>query len=905
MFALGQLFPVDDFKLLALILGMPLLGAAVNGIWGQRLGKEAVRLMALAAVGVSFLGALVAFFMLAHAVDATGHTETVDGVASTVHDHVRLAWTAWDWMHTSGGDGGTSVPIPIRFSIDALSGVMMLVVTGVGFLIHLYSSAYMADDKAYWRFFTYLNLFIFSMLVLILGDNLPLLFVGWEGVGLCSYLLIGFWYDKMPNAAAGKKAFLANRVGDFGLICGMFLLAHYCGALDWSGLSNGAEGLLHSGDVNQIHLWPIGGGEFRDFHLGPLPIPMHLFQPKVAFTITGATAVGLALLLGCTGKSAQIPLYIWLPDAMAGPTPVSALIHAATMVTAGIYLICRLSFIFVLSPFVMMMIACIGAATAIFAASIALVQNDIKKVLAYSTVSQLGYMFLGVGVGAFSAGFFHVFTHAFFKACLFLGAGSVIHAMHARVHDDVASQDIRNMGGLRKYMPLTYWTFFVSTLAIAGCPPLSGFFSKDEILYRAYVNQSVQPFGEPLVNRLHMFTPPPWLGPVLYTVGLVTAIMTAFYMFRLTFVTFWGDFRGWTVGRPSLLARQELATGHDDGHAEHEESQAHAHGGDVHAHDDAHGHDAQGAHGGHHDDDNELIETHDDHAHDHHEDLTTPGYPPHESPWPMTVPLIILGTFAALAGFLNAGILHFAPIDHWLEPVFAGSAERSVHLRANAEHLEWPLAACGIAAFLIGSGIAYWVYVLQAGKPAKGWADAAPGLHQILSDKWKVDELYEATVYAGTDALADTAVWVDRSIIDTLLATVSSTLVKVAGVILRLLQTGVVHVYAGAMVVGLAGLALFFVVPHADLSAKDDGGGSYVVSAAPGIGYSYKWDADGNGTWDAQQMGAVDHQTVKVNPGETKTVRLMVTNAFGFSSTTSTTVSRPEATKTLEIGQNP
>ena len=527
-----SLFPANDYALIAAILGLPLLGAFVNGVWGKRLGKPAVKLMALAAVGLSFAASVVAFLALAQ---------------TSEHDkdaHVRLVWTAWEWMHTTGGREGASVPIDVRFSIDQLSGVMMLIVTGVGFLIHLYATTYMEQDAGFARFFAYMNLFIFAMLVLILGDNLPLLFVGWEGVGLCSYLLIGFWYENAANAAAGKKAFIANRIGDFGLICAMFLLVHYTGALDWNGIANGATSLVHPGEQWRVHVWPLGGGQYQGF--------LHFLQPAHPFTISAATAVGLMLLLGCSGKSAQIPLYVWLPDAMAGPTPVSALIHAATMVTAGVYLICRLSFVFVLSPFTMMVIAIVGALTALFAATIALVQNDIKKVLAYSTVSQLGFMFLGVGVGAFVAGFFHVFTHAFFKACLFLCAGSVIHAMHARVHDDDKAQDIRNMGGLRKWMPLTHWSFAAATAAIIGLPLTSGFFSKDEILFRTYIDHTVNPeAGSAMLKRFRVFEPPLWIGHTLYWVAVAAATLTAFYMCRLYFLTFWGEFRGWTIGRPS------------------------------------------------------------------------------------------------------------------------------------------------------------------------------------------------------------------------------------------------------------------------------------------------------------------------------------------------------------------
>src|SRR3984957_13450117 len=304
-----SLFPAHAYALIAVILAMPLLGAFVNGVWGKQLGDAAVRVMALAAVGLSFIAAVASFIALSQLADQNRG------------EHVRLVWNAWEWMHTSGATGA-SVPIDVRFSIDALNGVMMLVITGVGFPIHLYATTYMAGDKGYARFFAYLNLFIFSMLVLVLADNLPVLFVGWEGVGLCSYLLIGFWYENAANAAAGKKAFLANRIGDFGLLCAMFLLAHYTGALDWNGIANGATNLVHPGEAWRVHVWPVGGGHY--------PGLLGFLNPAKPFTISAATAVGLALLLGCTGKSAQIPLYIWLPDAMAGPTPVSALIHAAT-----------------------------------------------------------------------------------------------------------------------------------------------------------------------------------------------------------------------------------------------------------------------------------------------------------------------------------------------------------------------------------------------------------------------------------------------------------------------------------------------------------------------------------------------------------------------------------------------
>jgi NADH-quinone oxidoreductase subunit L len=644
-----SLFPANDFSLIAVVILLPLLGAFVNGVFGKRLGKQAVRLMTLAVTGTSFLAAVITFVALDGAVGASKTTTMVQDHGGAAHEvvkfgHTKLVWTAWEWMRTSGLRDVT-IPIDLKFSVDALSGVMMLVVTGVGFLIHVYATSYMEKDKAYWRFFCYLNLFVFSMLVLILGDNLPVLFIGWEGVGLCSYLLIGFWYDKMPNASAGKKAFIANRIGDFGLLVGMFLLVYYTGALDWTGIANGAQNLASPADAAQVHLWPIGGGQFQDASVGGLRIPLSWLQPNKAWTISGATAVSLALFLGCTGKSAQLPLYTWLPDAMAGPTPVSALIHAATMVTAGIYLICRLSFVFVLSPAVMTIIAFTGALTALYAACLALVQNDIKKVLAYSTVSQLGFMFLGVGVGAFTAGFFHVFTHAFFKACLFLGAGSVIHSMHVRIHDDVKSQDMRNMGGLRKFMPLTFGTFVASTLAIIGFPLTSGFFSKDEILAHALSNTPVNPYADKLVARhIEVWQPPGWMNWVLWGMAVLAATLTAFYMCRAVFMTFFNDFRGWTIGRPSQLLKKAPHPGHAE--AEDEEDDDH--------------HDAH-----------------------HEEDLSTPGPPPAESPRAITIPLIILATAAIVAGLFNPGAFKmfshtfdFLPMDHWLDPVFVEISSR-------------------------------------------------------------------------------------------------------------------------------------------------------------------------------------------------------------------------------------
>ena len=851
-------FPEGDYTLIAIILALPLLGAFVNGVFGRRIGKKAVRMMALTAIGLAFVAAVATFIDLQHLTDAM--KPAGEHGADAEAPHVKLYWLAWEWMQVSGG-GGTKITINLAFSIDALSGVMMLVVTGVGFLIHVYSSSYMADDKAYWRFFCYLNLFIFSMLVLILGDSLPVLFVGWEGVGLCSYLLIGFWYGKMPNATAGKKAFLANRIGDFGLIVAMFLLAVYCGSLDWDGIARNAHALVANNDhPGAVNLWPIGGGRFEDFVIGGIHLPLHRLQPDKPWQITAATAVALMLFLGATGKSAQIPLYVWLPDAMAGPTPVSALIHAATMVTAGIYLICRLSMVFVLSPAAMIVVAFTGALTALLAASIAIVQNDIKKVLAYSTVSQLGYMVLGVGMGAFTAGFFHVFTHAFFKACMFLGAGSVIHAMHARIHDDDRSQDMRNMGGLRQYMPLTFYTFAAATLCIIGFPLTSGFFSKDEILAQTLVSV---PTGLKMNGAVAPWQWPAQAGWILWGIGILTATMTAFYMCRLVFLTFYGDFKGWTIGRPSV------ASHHDDHVHDHVDD------------DDAHG---------------------DDDDHPHHEDLSQPGLPPHESPRPMTIPLIILATLAIFAGMLNptaikvfASGFNFLPLDHWLEPVFAEAAPGIHVLDHDAGHGREIINSIGaFLAFLIGSGASYWVYIVQKGKPAREAMLAVPKLYRLVLDKWRVDELYEKTAINAVDALADTASSVDQGVVDFVLARLTALIVSALGTVLRVLQNGVVHVYAAMMVLGLAAITWFFVEPHADFTVEEKGG-DYTLVAGPGPGYGYRWYPDTSKDPATKEFDANGRIKLHIDDGKSQTVKLEVKNAFGRVSSKDVTIQRPAA----------
>ncbi|HEY6879498.1 MAG TPA: NADH-quinone oxidoreductase subunit L [Polyangiales bacterium] len=549
----------NDLTLLWIVL-FPMLGAVLNGIGGCffKVDRSIVKAIAVGSVALSFACAVYAFISLVGV-----HGEHGDGA---------LTRQVYEWFSVEVYPGKIA-PVNVRFTMDALSGLMTVMVTGIGLLIHIYSLGYMSEEPSLARFLAYLNLFMASMLVLVLASNLPLMFVGWEGVGVCSYLLIGFWFENSDYAAAGKKAFIVNRIGDFGVLLGMFIL-----------------------------LGATGSFEFQEINRQAATLPQTFSSGLLNLPISVATLASLFLVLGCTGKSAQLPLYVWLPDAMAGPTPVSALIHAATMVTSGVYLCCRLSPVFAQSPSAMAVIAVVGTLTALIAASIALVQNQLKKVLAYSTVSQLGFMFAAVGVGAFQAGIFHVFTHAFFKACLFLGAGSVMHAVHA--HGDA---DLGDLGGMKKWMPITNATFGISCLAIAGFPLTSGFFSKDMILHGA-------------LNAGEYFTFAPWLGQAIFAALALAAFGTAFYMFRLYFLTFTGSFRG------------------------------------------GHGH---GDHG------------HDDHGHgDHHGE-------PHESEAPMAIPLVILAAGALAVGFLGMPAWMHLPDfwSEWLHGVVAGipGAEHAHH----------------------------------------------------------------------------------------------------------------------------------------------------------------------------------------------------------------------------------
>jgi NADH-quinone oxidoreductase subunit L len=683
-----------------LIAAAPLAGFAVNALIalatappGRSAPRGLVAAVACLAPAVSFAVAVQVFLQL----------------RGLPEDGRRLTQTLYTWI-ASG-----SLRIDVAFAADTLSSLMLLFVTGVGTLIHVYSVGYMRDDRGFVRYFTYLNLFMFAMLVLVLADNLPLLFVGWEGVGLCSYLLIGYWYEDPAKAAAGKKAFVVNRIGDFGVLLAMFLIF-------WTLQRAGAPSLA-----------------FAD-------VRAHLDD----FAPAAATAVCLLLFLGATGKSAQIPLYVWLPDAMAGPTPVSALIHAATMVTAGVYLVARLGFLFAAAPLAGSIVALVGGLTAVVAATIGVAQNDFKKVLAYSTVSQLGYMFVGVGVGAYAAGIFHVFTHAFFKACLFLGSGAVIHALHDE-------QDIRQMGGLRRVMPITFWTFVVATLALAGVPPLAGFFSKDAILWEA-------------LSRPNPVWP--WLPRLLWVLLVAGAFLTAFYMWRLVSLVFLGSFRGphdklhhaheapfsmamplvvlatgsvlaGLVGVPSFLGGSNrvegwlhpAVTGASWGPAQAAPDAGGDAGEPGAAHQDARSPDA---------------------AHD--------------------------------AAGTHAGT----------EPAHA----------AHSAAAEWAATAAAFAAGLAGLGLGHLLYARRP-ELSTALAQRFAGVRSLLAHKYWVDEIYDATVVRPLHRLSDAVLWraVDVRLIDGLVNLLAG-FTKAFSYVFRFAQSGYVQTYALVLVLGVLVLLL-------------------------------------------------------------------------------------------------
>jgi NADH-quinone oxidoreductase subunit L len=668
------------------IVLVPLIGAAINGLFNRMLPRRVAGLLACATVGVSFALSVKVFLRLL-----------------AMDPHARLVTdTVYSWI----GIGG--LQIDIGFAVDPLNAVMALVVSGVGFLIHIYSLGYMAHDEGFNRFFSYLNLFIFSMMMLVLGENLVMLFVGWEGVGLCSYLLISFWFSDEANAAAGKKAFIVNRVGDFGFLLGMMVI----GATLLPMLEPG-EGLF----------------SFRVLaaHAGDLA--------------PAATLIALLLFVGATGKSAQIPLYIWLPDAMAGPTPVSALIHAATMVTAGVYMIARLNFIYILSDTAMLVVAITGGVTALFAATIALVQNDIKKVLAYSTVSQLGYMVLACGVGAFAAGVFHLMTHAFFKALLFLGSGSVIHAMSDE-------QDMRLMGGLRKKMPLTWPTFMIGTVALAGVFPFAGFFSKDEILWKAFSQGNI------------------WL----WVLGFLGAGLTAFYMMRLVAMTFFGKNRASedvkhhihespaTMTMPLvILAVLSIIGGwvgwpHFMGGANHFETWLEP----VFAHE-------------------MVVDAHDTHLTTGHEEETH-------------------GIKVAAHGD-----------DH------GTAAAHDDHGHADVVKQEWTLASMSLIWALLGLSLGAWVYLKRLDIAGKLHRFAGGVPHRILLNKYYVDEAYDASILKPGFAFSEKFLWktVDTGLIDGLLVNGTAVLVAVFSSMMRLFQNGMVRFYAWVFVAGVAAFMIY------------------------------------------------------------------------------------------------
>ena len=701
----------DEFYFLGLIVLAPLLGAIINGLLGSRLPRKVVDWVACGAMAFSFVFALISLQGLVHHADA----QEADGGFGP-----HLTYTVYQWIFS--GD----LNADIAFLFDPLTAVLVLVITGVGFLIHVYSVGYMADDPDKWRYFTYLNLFAFAMLMLVLGQNMLVTFIGWEGVGLCSYLLIGFWYSDEKKAAAGQKAFIVNRVGDFFFILGMFLIFYTAGTWDYIELH---EMATSTATVAQL-----------------LPI---------------AFPAGLLIFLGCTGKSAQIPLYVWLPDAMAGPTPVSALIHAATMVTAGVFLLCRLNWLITLSPTLMAIIAVTGALTAIVAASIAVVQNDIKRVLAYSTVSQLGFMFMAVGVGAFVAAVFHLMTHAFFKALLFLGAGSVIHGMH---HE----QDIRKMGGLRKLMPWTHATFLAATLAIAGVPLFAGFYSKDLVLWNSLANthvlgvEGVMPLIEGAENSLAALAQyltvdvapvvdeaggeavevVSWALAVnwgVYLVGLLTAGLTAFYMFRLYFMTFHGECRA------------------------DEETKSHI----------------------------------------------------HESPNSMVGPLSVLGVLSVIGGYV--GWPHFLAryfpdgmqpyvlgLEHWLADVFATSDEFRLVGRFGDSPYGPEAIAAGAAILIAGTGIAlaYLMYVKRPELPGV-IHERVTKIHTVLANKYYVDEAYDFLFVRATLWLGKASYWFDRYIIAGLLVGGVAFITQSLGAVLSNLQSGNVQRYATYLTVAL------------------------------------------------------------------------------------------------------
>jgi NADH-quinone oxidoreductase subunit L len=685
-------------NLLSVIIFAPLAGAAINWFIGRRVRDE--RFIGVVACGSVAISAIVAFY-LAFMSGGALRSET------PVLDHI------WTWLQVG------NFHADFALGMDRLSGTYALFVTFVGFLIHVFAVGYMHGEAGFYRFFAFLNLFMFAMLTLVLADNFVLMFVGWEGVGLCSYLLIGYYFDKKEAGDAAKKAFITNRIGDWGFVLGIMLTFFVTGSVSF--FANPA-----AGEAAHTAL-----SFFRNQ-------PVETFTAGAIFA-GGATSIAVLLFIGAAGKSAQIPLYVWLPDAMAGPTPVSALIHAATMVTAGVYMIVRCSEIFVHAPTAMFIVAIIGAATALFAATIGLAQNDIKKVLAYSTISQLGYMFLACGVGAFIPAIFHVITHAFFKALLFLGSGSVIHGMH---HE----QDMRRMGGLKKYMPITFATMVTGWLAISGVPIFAGFFSKDEILWRTW---SAPAFSLPSTG----------FSKFLWAIAALTAFLTAIYMTRMMVMTFWG--------------KERFRETHESKHQEA----------------------------------------------DHHHGPVEP----HESPWLMTVPLIVLAVLSTVGGFIGIPYAFVGKdvnvIEHALEPVVAKAGETAA-APVETHATETPVAEHGAApateaahathsseeltAERILAGVSVLIALLGIGA---GWYmfQKRPLLQmpRLLENKYYVDEAYDAALIRPIEVGSREGLWklLDMGAIDGGLHSIGAA-VQEMGRLARYLQAGFVRGYAAIILFG-------------------------------------------------------------------------------------------------------
>jgi NADH-quinone oxidoreductase subunit L len=697
--------------MLLLIPLLPFVGFLLNASLGRRISKAAAGAVACGAMAASFAVSLAAVWRLV----------ALEPEARVITERV------FNWITS----GDFSVAFALR--LDPLASVMILIVSGIGLLIHVYSTAYMHEeiDSEFARYFSYLNLFAAFMLVLVLGSNFLVLFVGWEGVGLCSYLLVGFWYQKKSATDAGKKAFIVNRIGDVAFVLGMLLIFVRFHTLDFLEIAQS---------------------------IAPL-------APETAFGTM--SVITLLLFIGATGKSAQIPLFVWLPDAMEGPTPVSALIHAATMVTAGVYMIGRNALLFSHAPGTLTIVAIVGTATALMAGTIALVQNDIKRVLAYSTVSQLGYMFLAMGVGAFGAGIFHLYTHAFFKALLFLGSGAVIHALGGE-------QDLRRMGGLKNELPITYWTFLIGSLAIAGVPGLAGFFSKDEILFRTFAG------GHTL----------------LWIIGLLTSLLTAIYMFRLVFLAFYG---------PPHLALEHPAPEHPaPGHLAPEHP-APAHPAPEHP---APGHPAPGHPAPEHPAPAHQALEHLAPAHPARHQAPrhpAPGTHLHDAPPAMAVALIVLAIGSVVAGYVSLG----GGFERFLEPSFAiTGGVRSVGVQPGQElpvngGTETVLMGVSSLVAFAGIGLAVY-YFLKSREAADRAARQFAAVHSLLEHKYYVDEFYDQAVVQPIHLVSQEGLWktVDVRLIDGAVNGVAEA-VRGSSEVLRRAQTGSVRAYAASLFLGV------------------------------------------------------------------------------------------------------